>query len=557
MPQLNATKTYALPYASLSHLFPNQTTTTWASIASPTDSTAPYGNIAWTAQWGLFDNISAPPFTTTVSPTQIASSELIKPTPLPFLEDYETRGLKFPEGFLYGFAGAALQVEGAVKNEGRGPSLTERLLQPRYGEIPGGGPPDVTNLNYYLYKQDIARLAAVGVQTYSFSISWSRILPFAVPGSPVNQEAIDHYNDLIDTVLDYGMTPVVTLHHFDTPIYFLGSTITSWQAYDHPEFVDAFVNYAKIVLRHFADRVPFWVSFNEPTLDASNVQNWASSHNIVMAHSRVVRWYREAINGTGKWGIKAAFGAGGFALPLNPSNPDDVAAAERSLDFNVNYISNPLVLGIQPPETVVSTLRDKAPIFTEQELAQAKGTVDFYGIDLYAVSYTTYVEGGLEACVENTSHPRYPWCTNSIIKRENWPVGSQSSGAPLMMYQHFRTILNYFHFKYPTEMGILVGEFGFPIFDAAEMTLDNSRTDLSQSTFYMSTIREMLKAINLDGVKMCGAIGWSFVDNWEWGQYHDKYGVQAFNATTLDRFYKRAIFDFVDFFRKHSREVGC
>jgi hypothetical protein len=132
---------------------------------------------------------------------------------------------------------------------------------------------------------------------------------------------------------------------------------------------------------------------------------------------------------TGKWGIKAAFDAGGFSLPLDPSNPDDVAAAERSLDFNVNYISTPLVLGIQPPEAVVSTLGDNAPVFTDQELAQAKGTVDFYGIDLYTVSYTTYVEEGLDACAQNTSHPRYPWCVDSIIKRDNWRVGAQGSGV--------------------------------------------------------------------------------------------------------------------------------
>lgn len=94
----------------------------------------------------------------------------------------------------------------------------------REESLVGGGSADVTNLNYYLYKQDIARLAAVGVQTYSFSISWSRILPFGVLRSPVNQEAIDHYNDLIDTILEYGMTPMATLVHFDVPLYFATNT---------------------------------------------------------------------------------------------------------------------------------------------------------------------------------------------------------------------------------------------------------------------------------------------------------------------------------------------
>ena len=98
---------------------------------------------------------------------------------------------------------------------------------PRYSLLKGGGPPDITNLNYYLYKQDIARLTAVGVKSYTFTISWSRILPFGAAGSPVNKEGIYHYDDLINTILEYGMEPIVTLNHFDTPSYF--TTGTSWQ----------------------------------------------------------------------------------------------------------------------------------------------------------------------------------------------------------------------------------------------------------------------------------------------------------------------------------------
>ena len=72
-----------------------------------------------------------------------------------------------------------------------------------------------------LYKQDIVRMTAAGMKYYSFSISWSRILPFGKAGSPVNQEGIDHYNDVINMILEYGMKPVVTIHHFDTPFLFV------------------------------------------------------------------------------------------------------------------------------------------------------------------------------------------------------------------------------------------------------------------------------------------------------------------------------------------------
>lgn len=141
-------------------------------------------------------------------------SELVLPP-----KDYfgPTDCYDFPDDFVFGLAGSAAQIEGAIGLEGRGPSLLEKLVS-------GDSPKDyTTNENYYLYKQDIQRLAAMGVEYYSFTIPWSRILPFALPGTPVNQEAIDHYNDLIETVLDAGMQPIVTMLHFDSPLLFVAS----------------------------------------------------------------------------------------------------------------------------------------------------------------------------------------------------------------------------------------------------------------------------------------------------------------------------------------------
>lgn len=123
----------------------------------------------------------------------------------------------FPHDFIFGVAGSAAQIEGAIALEGRSPSLLEKI-------VPANSPKDyVTDENYFYYKQDIERLAAMGVEYYSFSIPWTRILPFVLPGTPVNKQAIDHYNDLINTVLDAGMQPVVTMLHFDSPLIFVAS----------------------------------------------------------------------------------------------------------------------------------------------------------------------------------------------------------------------------------------------------------------------------------------------------------------------------------------------
>lgn len=116
---------------------------------------------------------------------------------------------------MFGVAGSAAQIEGAVGLEGRSPSLLEKL-------VPDSEPKDyVTNENYFLYKQDIERMAAMGVEYYSFTIPWTRILPFVLPGTPVNKQGIDHYDDLIDTVLKAGMQPIITMLHFDSPLMFI------------------------------------------------------------------------------------------------------------------------------------------------------------------------------------------------------------------------------------------------------------------------------------------------------------------------------------------------
>jgi beta-glucosidase/6-phospho-beta-glucosidase/beta-galactosidase len=144
----------------------------------------------------------------------VPSSELVLPPSDYFVpEDCYA----FPDDFVFGVAGSAAQIEGAVGLEGRSPSLLEKL-------VPDSEPKDyITNENYFLYKQDIERLAAMGVEYYSFSIPWTRILPFVLPGTPVNKQAIDHYDDLIDTVLKAGMQPIVTMLHFDSPLMFIAS----------------------------------------------------------------------------------------------------------------------------------------------------------------------------------------------------------------------------------------------------------------------------------------------------------------------------------------------
>ncbi|KAJ0332503.1 hypothetical protein COL922a_011436 [Colletotrichum nupharicola] len=393
-------------------------------------------------------------------------------------------------------------------------------------------------MNYYLYKQDIARLAAVGVQSYSFSISWSRIVPFGKAGSPINKEAIDHYSDLIDTVISYGMKPVATLYHFDTTATLQSNT--SFFSYDHPDFINSFVYYAQTVLVYYSDRVGTWYTFNEPTIEPSISGSWVTSRYILEAHAKVVRWYRDVVKGGALWSMKFDLTDTGFALPLDPSNASDVAAAVRRNNFTVGYFARPLFFGENPPQSMIDTAGEKVPTYTDEELE--------FSMELPTSLPLTFTLRHIIPSQKKASP--LPSRTRGL-----WEPNFQGNPDRIAVpAEHVRAMLGFWQAKYPTKGGITIAEFGLPAYKAANMSTEHIQNDLAQSNFYIPILAEVLKAINLDNIHVKGLYGWSFLDNWEWGQYNDKYGVQGFNATTPERFYKRAIFDYAGFIQDHMEE---
>ncbi|KAH8914992.1 glycoside hydrolase family 1 protein, partial [Atractiella rhizophila] len=159
--------------------------------------------------------------------------------------------LKFPKGFLFGVASAAQQVEGAVKAEGRGPSHWDYLCHV-YPSACTNYTSDVTDLQYYLYKQDIARIKAMGVNAYSFSISWSRVFPFGKKDSPLNEAGLQYYENLVDELLANGIKPVATLFHWDTPlnlVFEYGGFINN-----NGTVVEDFTAYAEAVFKRLGNK---------------------------------------------------------------------------------------------------------------------------------------------------------------------------------------------------------------------------------------------------------------------------------------------------------------
>lgn len=522
IPSRTTTATYAAAYSDLSTLLPHISYSSWGSYnpnasVTPSDISDPYGQAAWTALW-----ISANPpnftetglYSTTVSPTPVPSSELVLPP-----RDYfgPTDCYNFPEGFMFGVASSASQIEGATAEEGKGPSLLEILIQ----DLDDRPKDYVTNENYYLYKQDIERVAAMGVRYYSFSIAWSRILPFALPGTPINQAGLDHYSDVIDSILAAGMIPVVTLLHFDTPLQFYGSNLSSAAdppligyvngGYQNETFVGAFVNYAKIVMTQFASSVPVWFTFNEPLLYS---YGGLSVNNVIKAHAQVYHFYKEEVNGTGEISIKLN---DNFGVPRSPSNDADVYAANHFNSFQLATFCNPIFLGQDYPDSFKQTVPDYIPL-TPEDLRYIGGTADFLGIDPYTATVVTPPvmdnPDSITECASNSSNVFFPYCVNqTTVNQFGWNIGYRSQSYVYITPTYLREYLGYLYNTFLTP--IVITEFGFPVFGEAEkLDLSDQLFDTPRSIYYLSYMSEVLKAIWEDGVNVRGAFAWSFADNW-------------------------------------------
>ncbi|KAF7539755.1 hypothetical protein G7054_g1880 [Neopestalotiopsis clavispora] len=547
-----ATKTaFAPPFAQASTLLPTQAIHTTYSYQPETvlSDDGSYGQSAYNALWAEANltYASTMPFSTTMSATPIPSSELVFPPELPIPKQETTYTL--PDDFIWGVSSSAWQIEGALQAEGRGPAP----VVDRNGDLSSNSQTDdgvTTTMNYYLYKQDLMRLAALGVPYYSFSISWSRILPFGIAGSPVNQQAIDHYDDLINTCLQYGITPIPTLWHFDAPMLV---------DFDDESMIEHFIYYAKIVMTHYADRIPIWQTFNEPNVGFLYLfKDYNTISRITLAHAEVYHWYKEELKGTGKISFKFA---NNLAYPLNgPANDTDVAAALRYQNIVLGLMGNPLFLGKQIPDDVLNTPGLNVSALADEQLARVNGTVDFLSIDPYSAQLATAPPGGLDACIANSSDANWPFCVVlSDTRPDGWLIGAASNSFVHIAPQYVRQQLKYLWDTFKPAGGIMVTEFGFPVKNEQLKDLSQQRFDLERSIYYYNFLSEMLKAMYEDGLKVIGTLAWSVMDNNEWGDNSQQYGLQTMNRTDgFKRTYKRSFFDFLDFFQGHMKPVqGC
>ncbi|KAK8431580.1 WD repeat-containing protein 26 [Phyllosticta citricarpa] len=497
---------------------PGYTFTTSPRPANP----AEYSNEALAVLWDQVGPITLGPVNSVQEAAAGAdSARFAQPGALHgYVRSVETA--KLPRSFVWGVAASAYQIEGAADAEGKGPSVWD-LLAHRGRVVADNTTGDVVASHYWLYKQDIARVKALGIPAFSVSFSWPRFFPFG--RGPVNEEAVRHYDDVVREMVRAGISLHVTLFHWDMPL----ALFNEYGAWVDRKVIDDFFNYAKFVISRYDRYVDTWYTFNEPQYckwqfsvyprgDLLPVFNnytggtptrFICSHLTLLAHAKVAKWYKEEFKGSRRITFK---NSGNYGEPNSTSEGDRIAV-QRSQDFTLGVFGGPWTDG-DYPQSVKDTLGDLLPTLTQEEKDMIKGSCDFFAIDGYS-SYTAYeTPGGVEACQSDPNNPAWPECHGQTsVGPDGFILGPAAD-------QHVSWLVSA-----PVGLRRYLNQITKELFPAVKEIVpfenDWSRRspilwDLRRADYFQSYLDNILAAVIEDGVNVTGAWGWALYDNFEW-----------------------------------------
>ncbi|GLJ16017.1 hypothetical protein SUGI_0265670 [Cryptomeria japonica] len=467
----------------------------------------------------------------------------------------------FPEGFLFGVATSAYQVEGAAKQGGRGPSIWD-VFSHTPGKIFDGKNGDTAVDQYHRYKEDVDLIARLGFDVYRFSISWSRIFPDGF-GAEVNQEGIAYYNNLIDALIERGIQPSVTLYHWDLPQK-LHESIGGWL---NPEIVNYFKNYAETCFSAFGDRVKHWITFNEPLQTAvngystgvfapgrcsdrsmsptgdSSTEPYLAAHHQILAHAVSVDVYRKKFQGK-QGGVIGITVDGEGAEPFTDTE-EDKEAAQRRLEFQLGWFLDPLFFG-EYPATMRKKLGDRLPQFTASEVALLCGSVDFVGLNHYT---TRYVMPQMEKSEEIGFYDDQD--VHRIAEWEGRAIGEKAASEWLYIVPWgLQKVLMWLTERYKRPK-IYVTENGMDDEDSQITSLEEALCDTKRVNYFKAYLTSVAEAIR-EGADVRGYYAWSLVDNFEWAQgYTKRFGLVFVDyQNDLKRHPKSSALWFADFLHR-------
>ena len=436
----------------------------------------------------------------------------------------------FPDGFAWGAATSAFQIEGAVKEDGRGPSIWDTYAHTP-GKIKNGDNADVANDHYHRYKDDIRLMRELGIRAYRFSIAWPRIFPRGT-GQP-NARGLDFYHRLFDALLGAGIEPFPTLYHWGLPQALQDQG--GWQSRDTSK---AFADYAGYVAGQLSDRASHFFTINEffsfvdighrgfdttadgkrtriehaPGLRLSNARLHQVRHNAILAQGLAV----QAIRANGRAATRCGPADNLSTAVPAIETPANIRAAETATrEMNAGYLT--AIMEGRYTDAYLAAAGNDAPKFTAEHLKVISSPVDFIGLNIYRpAAYVVAAEGGLgfRPISFNKSHPRMlsPW---HLL-------------GPEVMYWAPRQLQSLWGIKeiYITENGCAASD---------QLSAAGSVDDSDRIMFLRNHLLHLHRA-TAEGVPVKGYFHWSLMDNFEWSDgFTNRFGLVYVDFKTQKR----------------------
>ncbi|XP_039065693.1 beta-glucosidase 40-like [Hibiscus syriacus] len=444
----------------------------------------------------------------------------------------------FPKGFVFGTASASYQYEGAVKEDGRGPTIWDTFSHST-GIILDGSNADVAVDQYHRYVEDIQLMKDMGMDAYRFSIAWSRIFPNG--NGEINQAGVDHYNNLINALLAKGTEPYATLYHWDLP-QALEDKYIGWL---DPRIINDFALYAETCFEKFGDRVKHWITFNEPhsfsiqgyytgfeapgrcstgfcMVGNSSTEPYIVAHNVLLSHAAAADIYRKNYKDKQNGSIGISLDVKWFVPATNATG--NIEATQRAQDFQLGWFLDPLIFG-DYPSSMRSRVGTRLPTFTESESALLKGSLDFVGINHYTTYYasqnaTNPISDLLNDVVSDANAYAIPF------DKDGKPIGDVANSIWLYIVPYgMRRLMNYLKEKYGNPV-VIITENGMDDPNSILIPIEDALKDEKRIKYHTDYLTNLLAAIEEDGCNVKGYFAWSLLDNWEWNfGYTSRFGL--------------------------------
>ncbi|WP_334149460.1 GH1 family beta-glucosidase [Microbacterium sp.] len=454
----------------------------------------------------------------------------------------------FPENFLFGAATAAYQIEGAAFEDGRTASIWDAFSRVP-GAVINGDNGDVACDHYHRYADDIALMTQLGLQTYRFSTSWSRVRP---DGGAVNAKGVDFYERLVDGLLDADILPWLTLYHWDMP-----QALQEQGGWTNRDTVGRFLEYAGTMHDALGDRVNVWTTLNEPWCSSflsytggehapghtSIEEGLLASHHLLLAHGETVRELRGRDAGL-NLGITLNHTVADAA---DPDDPADVDAARR-IDGQFNrWFLDPIYRGAYPADIVEDIRAVDAEAVAAFEAAIHDGDlatiaqhIDTQGVNYYhgdLVSGTAPAESAVESVPDTERKVRSPYPSFEHIHNverglprtaQNWEV--QPEGLTRLLERIWT------EYAQPAGTVLSMTENGAAYDDVEVLEDGETRVhDAERTEFLRLHLEAVLDAVEA-GVDVRGYFYWSMFDNYEWAWGYDKrFGIVRVDYDTQER----------------------